>query len=74
MGCFLFTFFIKLQSLLLYENTDYLSEHEDKNLGLALTKKYAEINLADIKFISKKDAGTTFTLIFNEEELKKEKA
>jgi len=56
------------------EYTGYSRKYEGTGLGLALTKKYADINKADIKFISKKDIGTTFTLIFNEEELKKEKA
>jgi signal transduction histidine kinase len=54
------------------EYTGYSRKYDGNGLGLALTKKYAEINKADIKVESKKGVGTTFTLIFNEEELKKE--
>lgn len=52
------------------EYTGYSRKYEGNGLGLALTKKYAEINKVDIRVISKKGVGTTFTLIFDEEALK----
>ncbi|MDR3625424.1 MAG: HAMP domain-containing sensor histidine kinase, partial [Ignavibacteriaceae bacterium] len=54
------------------EYTGYSRKYEGNGLGLALTKKYAEINKTEIRVISKKGAGTTFTLIFDEEALKNE--
>ncbi len=41
--------------------------YEGIGLGLALVKKYAELCKAEIKVKSKKDKGTTFTIIFNKE-------
>jgi PAS domain S-box-containing protein len=38
--------------------------YEGTGLGLALVKKYVEINNAKIRVSSKKDKGTTFTIIF----------
>ena len=40
-------------------------EFEGNGLGLALVKKYVEINNAAIKVKSEKDQGSTFTIIFN---------
>jgi signal transduction histidine kinase len=46
------------------EETGYTRKFEGTGLGLALVKKYIEVNNAVIKVDSAKDAGTTFTLLF----------
>lgn len=46
------------------ESTGYSRKFEGNGLGLALVKSYAEINNAEIKVQSKKEVGSTFTLIF----------
>lgn len=46
------------------EETGYTRKFEGTGLGLALVKKYIEVNNAVIKVDSIKDAGTTFTLLF----------
>jgi PAS domain S-box-containing protein len=53
------------------EYTGYSRKFEGNGLGLALTKKYGEINKTDIKVKSIKGVGSTFTIVFNQEELKK---
>jgi hypothetical protein len=35
-------------------------------LGLALIKKYSDINRAEISVKSEKNAGSVFTVVFNE--------
>jgi PAS domain S-box-containing protein len=47
------------------EEQGYTRSYEGNGLGLALVKKYCEINNIDIFVDSIKSKGTTFTLIFN---------
>ncbi len=47
------------------EEEGYSRKFEGNGLGLALTKKYIELNKADIIVKSKKGDGTTFTVILN---------
>lgn len=47
------------------EEQGYTRSYEGNGLGLALVKKYCEINNIDIYVDSIKNKGTTFTLIFN---------
>jgi len=42
--------------------------YEGTGLGLALVKKYAEINNARIDLKSKKGEGTIFSVVFNRED------
>ena len=46
------------------EQQGYTRMFEGNGLGLALTKKYLELNNARIEVESKKDIGSTFTIIF----------
>lgn len=48
------------------EEQGYTRKFEGNGLGLALVKKYCEINNADIGVKSKKGAGTTFKISFNQ--------
>ena len=48
------------------EETGYSRKYEGNGLGLALVKKYVELINAEIKVCSKKGAGSTFTVIFNQ--------
>lgn len=56
---FLFTFFSQ-------EETGYTRKFEGNGLGLALIKKYAEMNNAEIRVQSEKGKGSSFTVIFRE--------
>lgn len=47
------------------EETGYTRKFEGTGLGLALVKKYVELNNADIKVSSIKGKGSSFTVIFN---------
>ncbi len=47
------------------EDTGYTRKYDGNGLGLALVKKYCELNNAEIKVTSKKGEGSTFTVIFN---------
>lgn len=47
------------------EDVGHKREFEGNGLGLALVKKYVEINNADILVESVKDKGSIFTVIFN---------
>lgn len=47
------------------EETGYTRKFEGTGLGLTLVKKYCELNNAEIIIESKKNKGTTFTVIFN---------
>lgn len=47
------------------EDVGHKREFEGNGLGLALVKKYVEINKADILVESVKDRGSIFTVIFN---------
>jgi len=46
------------------EQRGYTRQFEGNGLGLALVKKYCELNSADIFVESEKGVGTTFTIIF----------
>jgi PAS domain S-box-containing protein len=46
------------------EDSSTTRNYEGTGLGLALVKKYVELNNAKISFRSKKDKGTTFTVTF----------
>ncbi len=58
-------FLPKLFSAFFQEQRGYTREYEGNGLGLALVKKYCELNDVEIYVESKKYVGTTFTLIFN---------
>lgn len=47
------------------EQRGYSRKFEGTGLGLSLIKKYCDINNAEIKVVSKKNFGTTFTITFN---------
>jgi signal transduction histidine kinase len=49
----------------LQEDHGYSRQFEGNGLGMALVKKYCNLNRIDIKIESKKGAGTKITLIFN---------
>lgn len=55
----------KLFSPFSQEDVGHKREFEGNGLGLALVKKYVEINNADILVESEKNKGSTFTVIFN---------
>ncbi len=46
------------------EDNNDRRNYEGTGLGLALVKKYVELNNAKIEVKSKKAKGTTFTIIF----------
>jgi signal transduction histidine kinase len=48
------------------EEQGYTRKFDGTGLGLALVKKYCELNNAVIKVKSEKDKGSTFTIILNE--------
>jgi signal transduction histidine kinase len=50
------------------EETGYTRKFEGNGLGLALVKKYCELNNAKIFCNSKKGEGATFTVVFMEVE------
>ena len=57
-----------LQNLFLpfsQEEQGYTRKFDGNGLGLALVKKYCELNNIGISVSSKKGTGTSFTLIFN---------
>ncbi len=47
------------------EDAGQKRKYEGNGLGLALVKKYVEINRAEIKVASEKNKGTVFSVIFN---------
>ncbi len=47
------------------EDVGQKREFEGNGLGLALVKKYVELNKAEIKVESRKQVGSTFTITFN---------
>lgn len=49
------------------EETGYTRKFEGTGLGLALVKKYVEVNNATIKVDSVKDTGTTFSILFKKD-------
>lgn len=49
------------------ENIGYKREYEGNGLGLALVKKYAEINHAEIHVESEKGKGSVFSVVFERE-------
>jgi PAS domain S-box-containing protein len=58
-------FFPNLFSPFSQEDAGYTRSFEGNGLGLALVKKYVELNNGQIKVKSTKGEGTVFTLIFN---------
>ncbi|MBI1932864.1 MAG: sensor histidine kinase [Ignavibacteriales bacterium] len=54
------------------EDMGYTRKYEGNGLGLALVKKYCELNNAVITVISKKDFGSAFTVTFLKSELQKD--
>ncbi|MGE5498046.1 MAG: ATP-binding protein, partial [Syntrophothermus sp.] len=46
------------------EETGYTRRFEGNGLGLALVKKYADINQIEIAVKSRKNSGTVFTAVF----------
>lgn len=57
-------FLPKLFTAFYQEQRGYTREFEGNGLGLALVKKYCELNNAEIFVESKKNFGSTFTVIF----------
>lgn len=49
------------------EDAGHKREYEGNGLGLALVKKYAEVNSANIEVESEKNIGTVFTVAFDKE-------
>jgi len=47
------------------EEQGYTRSYEGLGLGLSLVKNYADLNHAELKVKSKKNVGTTFSVIFN---------
>ncbi len=47
------------------EDTGYTRKYEGTGLGLALVRKYCEVNNAEISIVSEKGKGTTFTVVFH---------
>lgn len=50
----------------------YTRKFEGNGLGLALVKRYCDVNNAEITVNSKKGVGTTFKVVFSEMENKNE--
>jgi len=46
------------------EDSGYTRRFEGTGLGLSLVKKYVEMNNAEIRVVSEKKKGTTFTVVF----------
>ncbi len=55
----------KMFQIFSQEENGYNRSYEGNGLGLALVKRYCELNNVDILVSSSKGAGSTFTLIFN---------
>lgn len=55
----------KIYSPFTQEEQGYTRSYEGNGLGLALVKKYCELNKAEIFIDSIKGKGTTFTIVFN---------
>lgn len=51
------------------EDIGYTRKYEGNGLGLTLVKKYCELNNAEVIVKSKKNSGTTFTIIFKNSNL-----
>jgi signal transduction histidine kinase len=47
------------------EDTGYTRRFEGNGLGLALVKKYCDLNNSEMKIKSEKNAGSVFTVVFN---------
>lgn len=61
-------FLPKLFDAFSQEESGYLKKGEANGLGLALVKRYSEVNDIKINVSSKKNKGTVFTLIFKKTE------
>ena len=55
----------KIFSMFTQEYMGYNRKYEGNGLGLALCKKFADLNDISIKVKSIQDKGSTFTIIFN---------
>ena len=56
----------KMFQIFSQEENGYSRSYEGNGLGLALVKKYCQLNRIDIRVNSKKGEGSAFTLIFNQ--------
>ena len=48
------------------EDRGYTRKYDGNGLGLALVTKYCELNNAELKVVSEKNVGSTFTVVFHD--------
>ncbi len=54
------------------EEQGYTRKFDGNGLGMALVKEYCKLNNAKISLVSAKDKGSTFTVVFNNTDIKSE--